>query len=663
MCGIVGFLSDQPSLMRDAERVACEMAARIAHRGPDDMGCWSDRAAGIAFAHRRLSILELSSAGHQPMESVDGRFVIVFNGEIYNHLELRGEIESLDGNAAEPWRGGSDTETLLRCIRLWGVEGALEKLVGMFAFAVWDRAERVLCLARDRLGEKPLYYGFVAGAFVFASELRSFASFPGFSGTVDRSSICSLLQFSAVLAPKSIYEGISKLIPGGLLRIDLNSVSAAQMPGVSQYWSLADLANCAESAMFVGGEDEALTHFESLLTRAVRGQMLSDVPLGAFLSGGIDSSTIVALMQAESERPVKTFTIGFGKSDYDEARHAKVVAKHLGTDHHELYVTERDALDAVPHLAEVYDEPFADASQLPTFLVSRMARERVVVVLSGDGGDELLGGYTRHIRGPALWHRFSSIPQSGRRGLAMLLRSLPASGWNGLARVAGSVTPAKWRYANIGDKVHKFAATLCVDSVDDLYVTLLSTWPTCKGIVSDYLAQPARLPQWGRMIETDELERRMMYLDSVAYLPDDILAKVDRAAMSVSLETRVPFLDHRVMEFAWRLPTAMKIRDGRGKWLLNRLLDRHVPAVLTDRPKMGFGVPLADWLRGHLREWAENLLDPHKLNQDGYLKAVPVQNIWSEVKKGRQEYAQKIWNVLMFQAWLERIRSDNGSGR
>lgn len=632
------------------------MARTIAHRGPDDSGLWVDEAAGVALGHRRLSILDLSPAGHQPMVSASGRYVIAFNGEIYNHLELRADLEKTNagGTAAMAWRGHSDTETLLAAIEAWGITATLKKCVGMFAFALWDCSERTLNLARDRMGEKPLYYGWQGREFLFGSELKALRAHPTFCGEVDRDVLALYLRYNYVPTPYSIYRNIFKLPPGAFA-----TLAARDSPGVTPrltfYWRVMDAA--ARSVREELDDVTARDELDAILRRAIAGQQVADVPLGAFLSGGIDSSTVVALMQAQSSRPVKTFTIGFHEKGYNEAAHAKAVARHLGTEHTELYVTPEQAMAVIPRLPELYDEPFADASQIPTFLVAQLARQHVTVSLSGDGGDELFGGYNRYFWAARIWSGLGFAPYAIRTGLAAALKSLSPAVWSRLFGMAGFMLPARLRYANSGDKLHKLAEILPARSPEEVYYFLVSQWKHPSQLVRGAIEPPTVLTTPEVWPALGNFASRMMYLDQMSYLPDDILVKVDRASMGVSLETRVPMLDHRLVEFAWRLPLRMKIRDGQGKWLLRQLLYRHVPKALIERPKMGFGVPIEHWLCGPLREWAEDLLSTQRLVQEGYFNPVPIREKWQEHLSGRRNWAHYLWAVLMFQSWLERQRA------
>jgi asparagine synthase (glutamine-hydrolysing) len=646
MCGIAGYLrSGADRISGKPSQVLERMASTIVSRGPDDSGLWYDDPE-IGLAHRRLSILDLSPAGHQPMASISGRYVIVFNGEIYNHLDLRSELT----NAS--WRGHSDTETLLATLEEWGIETTLKRACGMFAIALWDRQHRQLTLARDRLGEKPLYYGWQGSGeqavFLFGSELKALKAHPAFSAEIDRDAMCLLMRHGYVPAPHSIYRGIYKLKPGAILVVSL----ALREPAIQTYWSLADVAVKGSRQKFIGSPEETVHELDALLRSAVRQQMLADVPLGAFLSGGIDSSAIVALMQAQSHRPVKTFTIGFTETGYDEALHAKAVASHLGTHHTEMYVSPQEALDVIPALPRMYCEPFADSSQIPTFLVSRLARQTVTVSLSGDAGDELFAGYNRYVLAENLWGKLSQVPRSLRLLAAAGIRGVSPSAWNTLLGAALPFAPKKWRQVNAGDKLHKGAGVLGARTMDELYLGLVTQWEPQELVIG---AREPVTSLRGDPLRLDGLEKvqRMMALDALTYLPDDILCKVDRAAMAVSLETRVPFLDPRVVEFAWRIPPAMKLRAGVGKWILREVLYRYVPKKLIERPKMGFGVPLDSWLRGPLKDWAEALLDEGRLRNQGYFRSEPIRKKWGEHLAGKRNWQHHLWDVLMFQAWLD----------
>jgi asparagine synthase (glutamine-hydrolysing) len=644
MCGLTGFWVPGGS-HGDLALVAGAMAERIRHRGPDDSGAWVDGDSGFAMAHRRLSILDLSPAGAQPMHSATGRWVLAYNGEVYNHLALRQQLEQ--AGAAPTWRGHSDTETLLACISAWGVERTLQASVGMFALALWDRSERALTLARDRIGEKPLYCGWQGDTFLFGSELKALQAHPAFNATVDRGALALLLRHNYIPAPYSIWQGIHKLPPGTWLRL-----AAGQREVQPQaYWSLAEVAERGMAQPFTGTETQAIDGLEQRLGEAVRGQMVADVPLGALLSGGIDSSLIAALMQASSSQRVRTFTIGFDEKQYDEAGHARAVAAHLGTDHTEMHLSASDALGLIPHLPSMYDEPFADSSQLPTHLVMKLARQHVTVALSGDAGDEMFGGYNRYVLGPKTWERIRWMPPVLRRALGSAMTALPADAIN---RIAGPLA-ARAGIALPGDKAHKLGARMRnLRSLDDMYVSLVSEWPDPAGMVVGGSMPPNLLDERGRWPRLADPVARMMALDGLTYLSDDILVKVDRASMAVSLETRAPFLDRHVIEYAWSLPMEMKLRDGKGKWILRQLLDRHVPRQLIERPKMGFGIPLDQWLRDPLRDWAEALLDEGRLRREGFLDPAPVRAAWSRHLRGEASFGHRLWSVLMFQAWLEQ---------
>ena len=651
MCGLVGFFGGNAVADGDAALLQ-RMADTIANRGPDDSGYWLDADQRIGFGHRRLSIVDLSPAGHQPMVSASGRYVLAFNGEIYNHMALRVD---LDKSALAPaWRGHSDTETLLAGFAAWGVQATVARCIGMFAFAVWDREARTLTLGRDRLGEKPLYYGWQGqgeqATFLFGSELKALKAHPAFAAAIDRNALSLLLRHNYIPAPYSIYQGIAKLEAGCLLTVSL----ARREPEVVQYWSAAAVATAGCAKPFAGTDNQAVDALEVLLKSAVQQQMMADVPLGAFLSGGIDSSTVVALMQAQSARPVKTFTIGFNEAGYNEAVHAKAVAAHLRTDHTELYVTPKQAQDVIPRLPHLYCEPFSDSSQIPTFLVSQLARQQVTVSLSGDAGDELFCGYNRYLLASSLWQKLSVFPTGSRRLAARGLTALSPARLNALLGPVKALLPGSMRQANLGDKLHKAARVLESPSVDALYRGLVSHWDDPASVVIGATEPPTLLTANAPPLKGLDAIERMMALDALTYLPDDILVKVDRAAMGMSLESRVPFLDHRVVEFAWSLPQTMKLRKGVSKWALRQVLYRHVPKALIERPKMGFGVPIGDWLRGPLKDWAEALLSEPRLRQEGFFHPAPIRQKWAEHLSGVRNWDGHLWDVLMFQAWLEQ---------
>ena len=620
------------------------MIAALHHRGPDSSGVWVDQEAGVVLAHARLAVLDLSPTGRQPMLSSSGRFVLVFNGEIYNFRALRKTLEETGG--APAWRGTTDTEVLLAAFEVWGLDKTLRATVGMFALALWDRQERVLYLARDRMGEKPLYYGWQQEVFLFGSELKALRAHPGFDGEIDRDALTLYLRHNRVPAPLSIYKGIAKLPPGHYLRIERRGKRPREE--LVAYWRLEEAIQRGKSDPFAGDDREAVAELTSLLQETIRGQMTADVPLGAFLSGGYDSSTVVALMQSQSSRPVKTFTIGFHEEKYNEAEHARAVAAHLGTEHTELYVAPQDALDVIPELPKIWDEPFSDSSQIPTFLVAQLTRRHVTVSLSGDGGDELFFGYHRYLKGRLFKKMCSVLPRAGRLALAAFLQHAPGPLLERLQRAL----PGRYRIPHLADRLPKLAEILGGHSPEDFYRHLTS-----------HAKEPAALVRGGREPATvfdeprrwpklDSFEEFMMYMDSITYLPDDILVKVDRATMAVSLEARVPLLDHRIVEFAWRLPMRFRFREGRGKWLLRQVLYQYVPETIMDRPKMGFGVPIEQWLRGPLRAWAEELLSERRLEADGFFHPQPIRRMWQEHLSGRRRWHYYLWDVLMFQAWL-----------
>ncbi|MFZ4125919.1 MAG: asparagine synthase (glutamine-hydrolyzing) [Rickettsiales bacterium] len=633
MCGIAGILIardrvDAASLPSIAQR----MGDALYTRGPDSGGIWSDGAQGIALAHRRLSIIDLSPEGHQPMVSVSGRYIISFNGEIYNYQELRARL-------SYAWRGHSDTEVLLAAFEIWGIERTLRECDGMFAIALWDTQEQRLTLARDRMGEKPLYYGFIDGAIVFASELKALKTLPHFSPSINRDALHMFMGYSYIHAPHSIYQGIYKLPAANYVQLTRSDTHALPQA----YWSLAEVVAYGTQHRLTLSDTDATEALDAQLRLCVKERMMSDVPLGAFLSGGIDSSTIAALMQAQSTRPIKTFTIGFAEQGFDEAPFAKAVAAHLGTEHHEIYVSPQQALEVIPRLATIYDEPFADSSQIPTHLVSHFARQHVTVALSGDGGDELLGGYNRYVRGPAIWNTITIVPQHLRVPLSRLLLALHSSFVSRLAPRSASTTSRLIRklgnyYEKIGTRTpEEFYQKLCAinEHTDSLVIggNPPDLLPKLGGLNLDYA-------EW------------MMLQDALTYFPGDIMTKVDRASMAVSLETRTPFTDPDLIALAWSMPMSMKIRGGKGKWLLRQVLNRYVPPALIERPKSGFSIPLAQWLRGPLKNWAEDLLAPETLTRQGYLNPRTVQQLWNAHQSGGRDMEHRLWNILMFQSWL-----------
>lgn len=663
MCGFAGFV-DVKDQIKQAEENLQQMIRALSHRGPDDEGIWLDDATGIGLGHRRLSIVDLSVEGHQPMISACGRYVIAYNGEIYNYLEIRKELEQETTDGLLKWRGHSDTEVALAAISAWGLEKALKRFNGMFAFALWDRQQGTLHLARDRLGEKPVYYGWMGEVLVFGSELKALRANEHFISEVDRKSLTLYFRYNYIPAPHSIYKGIYKLPAGCLISISadaiknkfdfspfVNNQQTSTLSPVT-YWSAAKAAELGEEQRLTGPINSVVDELEQLMLDAVRLRMEADVPLGAFLSGGIDSSTVVSLMQAQSLQPIKTFTIGSYNETYDEAVSAKSIAKHLGTDHTQLYVSPREAQQVIPQLPQLYDEPFADSSQIPTFLVSKMARQHVTVSLSGDGGDELFAGYNRHFWARSIWNKTGKIPRPLRTGMSRVIQSFSPETIDKLLLRARPLLPKRFSEGLTGNKLHKLAGALAARSSDDMYHRLVSNWRDPELLVINGSETRTVVTEDSDWPNLSDFTERMMYLDLVSYLPDDILVKLDRASMGVSLESRVPFLDHRLVEFSSKVPLSMKINNGKGKWVLRQLLYKYVPQELVDGPKKGFGLPIDDWLRGPLREWAESLLDETRLRNEGYLNAALVRDVWHQHLTGKRNSHQKLWSVLMFQAWL-----------
>ncbi|HET6229359.1 MAG TPA: asparagine synthase (glutamine-hydrolyzing) [Longimicrobiaceae bacterium] len=646
MCGLAGFLDSRPASAGEMQRRAGRMSAALAHRGPDDDGVFVEAEAGIALAFRRLAIVDLSPAGHQPMRSGSGRFVMAFNGEVYNHVELRRELER-DG---AQFRGHSDTEVMLAAFERWGVEASLKRFVGMFAIALWDVRLRRLHVARDRMGIKPLYVHHAGGCVAFASEPRAFAADPAFRPEADPASVAAYLRYLYVPAPGSIFRGVTRLPAGTVLTID---DAAAPLPEPRPFWSVEEAARHGIANPFSGDDDEAADEVERVIADAVRLRMRADVPLGAFLSGGIDSSLVVSLMQAWSARPVKTFTIGFDAAEHDESAHAAAVARHLGTEHTSVTLTGDDALASIPDLPRLFDEPLADPSLIPTLLVSRVARRDVTVALSGDGGDELFAGYNRYVSGERAIRRAVRIPSPVRRALAGGLSAPSPAAWDRMYAAVAPLLPASARARLPGDKAHKLAALLRQPGAAGMYRSLLSQWGEPERVARG-AREPAgvveRVMGGGAM----PLMERMQLADQLGYLPDDLLAKLDRASMSVGLEARVPLLDHRVAELAWSLPRALRVRGGEGKWILRRILHRHVPPALVDRPKTGFTVPLDAWLRGPLRQWASDLLSPATVRRSGLLDANAADAAWRDFQAGRGRGGLAIWAVLVLLQWHEQ---------
>ncbi len=646
MCGLAGFFT-KSSLNFDSAEFLTEMGRSLVHRGPDDEGVWMNPDEGIGLAHQRLSVIDLTPEGRQPMVSASGRYVIAYNGEIYNFLELRKKI---DRTGSYPWRGHSDTEVILAAIETWGLPQALTEFIGMFAFALWDEDERVLTLARDRVGIKPLYYGWMGETFLFGSEIKALKAHPDFESEVDRESLSLLMRFNYIPAPRSIYQNIFKIQPGTFLSVEREKCDLS----MTTYWSFEETARNGLREGFGGTQDEAIEQLDSLLGSAVKLQMTSDVPLGAFLSGGIDSSMIVSLMQKYSRQPVKTFSIGFQEDGFNEAPYARRVARHLGTDHTELYVSSEQALSMIPRLPILYDEPLADPSQIPTFLLSELTRKNVKVSLSGDGGDELFCGYNRYFSWKNLSRKFGWIPEPGRKLLAGLIKAIPDK----ILDIGGPALSQMFdRYGRIGtlsERFNRLGNVLAMGRPEGFYLQGISHWAGPGTLVLGAKEPEILLNQtssWGKFSAP---QLNMMFLDGTHYLPDDILAKVDRASMGVGLEARVPMLDHRVIEFSWKIPLAMKVRSRQPKWLLRQVLYKYVPSALVDRPKMGFGIPIDAWLRGPLKEWAADLLNESVLRQDGFLDPVPILRKWKEHSSGHYNWQYFLWNVLTFQAWFHR---------
>ena len=644
MCGISGFLD--ASLSRSShslERIALRMAEAIDYRGPDVAGSWSDVTNGIAFAHRRLSIIDLSPTGNQPMTSSCGRFVTVYNGEIYNAEDIR---KQLIAEGCTKYNGHSDTEVMLEGFSVWGIKTTIKKLNGMFALAIWDKQSEKITLVRDRLGIKPLYWSLQNGKFLFGSEMKALYAHPDWEGDINHNAIASFLRHNYIPAPHSIHKHVQKLQPGQILSVDRK---LSKEPVIEYFWTLEEAIRKGHENPFKGSDAELIDTLGDLLSDSVKRQMIADVSLGAFLSGGIDSSTVVSLMQKQSNRPIKTFSIGFEEEGYNEAQHAAIVAKHLGTEHTELYVSPEEALTVVPKLAHMFDEPFSDSSQIPTYLVSSMTKKYVDVALSGDGGDELFAGYNRYLQSIKIGNTIGRMPMFMRKGGAELIKCFSSEFWDSIF----NFVPKSKRPKQAGDKIHKLASVLCEDE-DGFYRRLISHWANPENVVK-FSTEPKGII-WAS--ETKELTpnfvERMRYLDMCTYLPDDILTKVDRASMALSLETRVPILDHRVVEFAWSISPERLIKNNQGKWPLRQLLYRHVPQSIIDRPKMGFGVPIDIWLRGPLKNWAEDLLNPSMIKKHGILNSAPIWQKWQEHLSGRHNWQYHLWDILMLQAWCEK---------
>jgi len=643
VCGIAGFWG---AIVREEELVHSihTMIGTLSHRGPDDDGIWTNEAGGLALGFRRLAIVDLSSAGHQPMASKSGRYVITFNGEVYNFVELRHELET----HGHTFCGHSDTEVVLAAVEQWGLETAVGRFVGMFAFALWDAGERCLSLVRDRLGIKPLYYGWMGQTLLWGSELKALRPHPDFRAEIDRGALALYMRHNYVPGPHTIYRGVHQLTPGSIVTL----TSPADRQPAIPFWSAREVAERGVRERFTGSGQEAVRELDRVLRQAVGLRMIADVPLGAFLSGGIDSSTVVALMQAQSSRPIKTFSIGFHEGGFNEAHHAREVARQLGTDHTELYVTPAEARDVIPSLPDIYDEPFADASQIPTVLVSRLTRRSVTVALSGDGGDEVFAGYGRYFIAADLWKRVGFLPIPVRGVLAQGITATSPAAYDRLLSHVPFQASTTRRIS--GDRLHRLAGVLSAPNRHLMYRSLVSQEQKPSSVVMDAHEPYSRLSDSASAPALSDFIENMQYLDTVTYLPDDILTKVDRASMSVGLEARVPLLDHRVVEFAWRLPPDMKVRDGQSKWPLRQVLYQYVPQSLVERPKMGFGVPIASWLRGPLRDWAENLLDEKSLEEQGLFQSATVRRKWQQHLSGSHNWETTLWSLLMCQAWVAR---------
>jgi len=650
MCGITGFISEESLDKAYSVNILKNMTETLHHRGPNDTGFWCEGERDPFLGHKRLSILDISQAGHQPMESADQRYILVFNGEIYNHFDLRKTLDQ--SNKSIGWKGSSDTETLLTCLSNWGVTKTLSEVNGMFSFALWDKKERVLTLARDRMGEKPLYYGWLEKTFIFGSEVKALRKHPRFKSEIDRNSLSLLLRHNCIPAPYSIFKGIKKLKPGHLLKISADNFNKARQTESICYWNLKEFISTCQSNRFEGSENEAVDLTESYLKKSIKRQMISDVPLGAFLSGGIDSSTVVALMQEQSSSSIKTFTIGFEESNSNEAEEAKKVAEYLGTDHTEMNLSPKDALAVIPKLPEIYCEPFSDSSQIPTFLVSKLASEKVTVALSGDGGDEIFGGYNRYLLAHSMWSKMKSIPFSIKFLLSLGIRSFSPRNLDKIYNVTKIILPESLQIINAGEKLKKFSEVLDIKDNFSFYQHLSSHWPNPSSVLLNSV-EPKTLINRAELMPEIDFIHWMMYMDSQTYLPDDILVKTDRAAMANSLETRIPLLDKDLMELSWSFPLSMKIKNGKGKNLLRKVLSRHIPNELVERPKQGFGIPLGDWLKGPLEDWTESLINKKRIEEEGFFDYNVLSNLWKNHKKGAINAPYHLWDILMFQAWNE----------
>ena len=679
MCGITGFFKLNQMSISDAESILRDMTDSLIHRGPDASNIFSDTGSNLLMGHRRLSIIDTSDGGLQPMHSHSGNLVIAFNGEIYNHRDLRAELEK--GNSPINWKSSSDTETLLEAFDHWGIENTLPKLRGMFSIALWDYVSKDFYLIRDRFGEKPLYYGWVQDGknsiFSFASELKALRKYPGFSNSISKQSLLQYFSYMYVPCPLSIFNGIFKLEPGCILKVSTeppkhemkeiphslgDKAFVYESMSITRWYDFNKAVNIAAQNLFTDAKEASLA-LETELEKVIKMQSLSDVPLGAFLSGGVDSSAIVALMQKQTDIPIKTFTIAFEEPDFDESPFANEVAKHLQTDHSELLVTAKDAQSIIPNLPNLYDEPFADYSQIPTYFVCKSAKQAVTVALSGDAGDELFGGYNRYLMAPKLWSKLSLIPKYLRQFIGRFLLIIPIKHWDFIFYKYNKIFNKDSNFMHFGEKVHKFATRLRVVHSEENFFHSLITEPDAERLIlfSDREIQslkttPAFLTDSLPAHGMNNFASKMMYRDTLNYLTDDILCKVDRAAMGASLETRVPFLDYKIVELAWRMPIEMKINDSEGKAILRKILYKYVPKSLIERPKAGFSIPLGDWLKGPLKEWADSLLEQSRITNEGYLNSQYVNQIWSEHLSGKRDWTFKIWSILMFQSWLESTK-------
>ncbi len=649
MCGISGIIDIKNIYKHNNALCIKNMCKKLYHRGPNSFGTWEDNKLGVYLGHTRLSIIDTTMNGSQPMASSSGRYILVFNGEIYNHKELKNDISFIHNNNYE-WKGQSDSEILVASIETWGVRETLNKLTGMFAFAIFDRKECKLTLVRDRFGEKPLYYGFQNNIFLFASELKAIKTHPAFENSLNINSIGQVLSNSCVIAPDTIYKGILKLNPASYLTLSINHGEKIDIDKPVSYWDIINTIINGKNNPFRGDDDEAIFCVNELLKNSISKQMISDVPIGAFLSGGIDSSLVVSIMQSLSKNKVKTFTIGFNEDGYNEAKHAKKIANYLDTDHTELYVSASEALSVIPKIPKIYDEPFSDSSQIPTFLVSQLAAKDVSVSLSGDGGDELFGGYNRYIYTKNWWSIIQKFPFFFRKRTANLLNSISPSLWNSIGNNVNRIFKNNIIGNSFENKIEKISGALKINSTINLYKYFISNWKN----PNNALINSSRMNTFFMPNDLNlNIVEQMMYLDTINYLPNDILVKLDRASMAVSLESRVPMLDHKLAEFSWTLPLDKKIRNNQGKWILKKTLSQYLPNELIDRPKMGFGVPIDYWLRNSLNEWAENLLDESKLRKEGYFNPKAIRKKWDEHIEGKRNWQHQLWAVLMFQAWLD----------